>query len=159
MSAVVSQITSISIVCSTVSSGADQRKHQSSLAFVRGIHWWPVGEFPHKRPVTRKMFPFDDVIMPLVPVRVLKIVFSCCRFYRHIKNSYAKKKKKMPKLYRQHFPKHFSDKMSVFWLKCHHMRPHLWSGNGLVTSGNKPLPEPMLIQMCVTIWLIQAKLS
>ena len=32
------------------------------LAFVRGIHRWPVN-FPHKRPVTRKMFPFDDVIM------------------------------------------------------------------------------------------------
>ena len=45
-------------------SGADQRKHQSSasLAFVRGIHRWPVNS-PHKGPVTRKMFPFDDVIM------------------------------------------------------------------------------------------------
>ena len=34
-------------------SGADQRKHQSSasLAFVRGIHRWPVNS-PHKRPVT-----------------------------------------------------------------------------------------------------------
>ena len=32
------------------------------LAFVRGIHWWPVNS-PHKGPVTRKKFPFDDVIM------------------------------------------------------------------------------------------------
>ena len=45
----------------------DQRKHQSSasLAFVRGIHRWTV-DSPHKgqvTPVTRKMFPFDDVIM------------------------------------------------------------------------------------------------
>ena len=42
----------------------DQRKHQSSalLAFVRGIHRWPVNS-PHTWPVTRKMFPFDDVIM------------------------------------------------------------------------------------------------
>ena len=40
------------------------KKHQSSasLYFVRGIHRWPVNS-PHKRPVTRKMFPFDDVIM------------------------------------------------------------------------------------------------
>ena len=30
--------------------------------FVRGIHRWPVNS-PHKGPVTRKMFPFDDVIM------------------------------------------------------------------------------------------------
>ena len=54
----------ISIVCSTVCSGADQRKHQStaSLAFVREIHRWP-GNSPHKRTVTREMFPFDDVIM------------------------------------------------------------------------------------------------
>ena len=42
----------------------DQRKHQSSasLAFVRGIHRRPVNS-PHKGPVMRKMFPFDDVIM------------------------------------------------------------------------------------------------
>ena len=64
MSAMVSQITGASIVYSTVCSGADQRKHQSSasLAFVRGIHRWPVNS-SHKGPVTRKMFPFDDVIM------------------------------------------------------------------------------------------------
>ena len=55
---------SCSIVYSTVCSGADQRKHQSSawLAFLRVIHRWPVNS-PHKGPVTRKVFPFDDVIM------------------------------------------------------------------------------------------------
>ena len=64
MVAIASQITSLTIVYSTVYSDADQRKHQSfaSLAFVRGIHWGPVNS-PHKWPVTRKMFPFDDVIM------------------------------------------------------------------------------------------------
>ena len=64
MSPIASQITSLGIVYSTVYSGADQRKHQSfaSLAFVRRIHRGPVNS-PHKRPVTRKMFPFDDVIM------------------------------------------------------------------------------------------------
>ena len=64
MSAIVYQITSLTIVYSTVYSNADQRKHQSSasLAFVRGIHRGPVNS-PHKGPVTRKMFPFDDVIM------------------------------------------------------------------------------------------------
>ena len=58
------QITSVTIVCSPVYSGADQRKHQSSasLAFVQGIHRWPVNS-PHKWPVTRKMYPFDDVTM------------------------------------------------------------------------------------------------
>ena len=59
-----SQITSLIIVYSTVYLGTDQRKHQSSasLAFVWGIHRGPVNS-PHKWPVTRKMFPFDDVIM------------------------------------------------------------------------------------------------
>ena len=67
MSAMASQITSLTIVYSTVYSGADQRKHQSSapLAFVRLIHQWPLN-FPHTGPVTRKMFPFDDVIMRVV---------------------------------------------------------------------------------------------
>ena len=57
-------ITSLTIVYSTVYSDADQRKHQSSasLAFVWGIHRGPVNS-PHKWPVTRKMFPYDDAIM------------------------------------------------------------------------------------------------
>ena len=44
--------------------GADQRKHQSSasLAYARVIHRWPVIS-PNKWSVTRKMLPFDDVIM------------------------------------------------------------------------------------------------
>ena len=64
MDVIASQITSLTIVYSTVYSGADQRKHQrsASLAFVRGIHRRPVN-FPHKWPVTRKMFPLDDAIM------------------------------------------------------------------------------------------------
>ena len=54
----------VSIICSTVYSGADQRKHQSSasLAYVRGIHRWPVDP-PHKGPVTRNIVLFHDVIM------------------------------------------------------------------------------------------------
>ena len=83
MRAKTSQITGVSIVNSTVCIGADQRKRQnsSSLVFVRGtmtggfpsqrdIHWplwcefhrWPVNS-AQKGPVTRKMFPFEDVIM------------------------------------------------------------------------------------------------
>ena len=64
MSAMASEITGASIVCSTVCSNANQRKYQSStsLAFVRGFHRSPV-DSPHKGPVTQKMFPFGDVIM------------------------------------------------------------------------------------------------
>ena len=59
MNMMASQITSLTIVYSTVYSDADQRKHQSSasLAFVSPEN------SPHKWPVTRKMFPFDVVIM------------------------------------------------------------------------------------------------
>ena len=89
-----SQITSLTIVYSAVYSGEDQRKHQSSasLAFVRGIHRGPVNS-PHKWPVTRKMFPFDDVIMIIVPIRMNKLVIciihcSACQsivaLWRHV---------------------------------------------------------------------------
>ena len=77
MSLMASQITSLTIVYSTVYSGEDQRKHQSSasLAFVGGIHRGPLNS-PHKWPVTRKMFPFDDVIMSRVlsPSSITKTV-------------------------------------------------------------------------------------
>ena len=65
MGSIASQITSITILYSSVYSGAAQRKHQSSasLVFVWGIHRRPVNS-PHKEPVTRKMFPFDNIIMP-----------------------------------------------------------------------------------------------
>ena len=67
MTMLASQITSLTVVYSIVYSGVNQRKHQSSasLAFVWEIHRGPVN-FPHKWPVTRKMFPFDDVIMSCI---------------------------------------------------------------------------------------------
>ena len=67
-------ITSLTIVYSIVYSDADRRKHQSSasLAFVWGIHRGPVNS-PHKWPVTRKMFPFDDVIMLC---RFIEVVYT-----------------------------------------------------------------------------------
>ena len=80
MSAIASQITSLTIVYSTFYSGADQRKHQSSasLAFVRGIHWWPVNS-PHKGSVKQKMFPFDDVIMICdAPGNIPFVCALCC---------------------------------------------------------------------------------
>ena len=67
MGVIASQITSLMIVYWTDYSDADQRKYQSfaSLAFLRGIHWGPVNS-PHNWPATRKMFPFDDVIMMML---------------------------------------------------------------------------------------------
>ena len=81
MGEMASQITSLTIVYSTVYSDADQRKHQSSasLAFVRGIDRGPV-KSPHKWPVTRKMSPFDDIMlvfMHTVGVLFWLVVFRC----------------------------------------------------------------------------------
>ena len=58
MSVMASQITVVSIVYSTVGSGADQSKHQSSasLTFVMVVHRRPVNS-QHKKN------PFDDVIL------------------------------------------------------------------------------------------------
>ena len=73
MGPMASPITCLTLVYSTVYSGADQRKQQSSasLAFTRRIHRWPVNS-PHIGPVTRKMFPFDDVIIRLaILIRLL----------------------------------------------------------------------------------------
>ena len=75
MGAVASQITSLTIVYS----GIDQIKCQSSasLAFVRGIHRWPVNS-PHKWSVTRKMSPFDDIIKQFFLTWHLSSRQFCC---------------------------------------------------------------------------------
>ena len=80
ISALASQITSLTIVYSTVYSGADQIKHLSSatLAFVWGIRRWLINS-PHKGPVMRKMLPFDDVIMDRVhPTKYTDSFVLCC---------------------------------------------------------------------------------
>ena len=157
MSAIASQITSPTIVYSIVYSGADQRKHQSSasLAFVRGIHRWPMNS-PHKEPVTRKMFPFDDVIM-IILVHPKPEVSNESSFSGVVLTSCATKLTHWPlgnlnEILDIKFQTDFSD----WWLRhllwnCLNMNVtglHWWSvnigsGNGLVPSVNKPLPEPM----------------
>ena len=81
MGAMASQLTSLTTVYSTVYSGTYKKsKHQSSasLAFVRGIHRLPVNS-PHKWPETRKMFPFDDVIMTGASTeRVQELMSEAC---------------------------------------------------------------------------------
>ena len=80
MTTMASQITNLTVVYSTIYSDVDQRKYHSSasLAFVWGIHRRPVNS-PHKWPVTRKMFPFDDVIMYMMTWwRVFLQVWSIC---------------------------------------------------------------------------------
>ena len=87
MGTIASQITSLTIIYSTVYSEADQGKYQSTalLAFVWGIHRRPVNS-PHKWPVTRKMFPFDDVIMhwkySYILVLVSLVISACISPYK-----------------------------------------------------------------------------
>ena len=78
MSAMASQITSHTIIYPTVYSGADQREYQSSASpsFVRGIHRRPENS-PRKGPATRKMFPFDDVIIFVL------LLFHSLSYYHH----------------------------------------------------------------------------
>ena len=65
MGAMASQITSLTIVYSSVYLFSRRSKKTSKFraaGLCEGNS--PVtGEFPHKGPVTRKMFPFDNVIM------------------------------------------------------------------------------------------------
>ena len=65
MTMIASQITSLAVVYSTVYLDADQRKHQAPRHWPLCGEFTRTGEFPAQRPVTRKMFPFDDVIMHL----------------------------------------------------------------------------------------------
>ena len=106
MTMMASQITSLTIVYSTIYSNADQRKHQKLCVtgLCAGNSLGPVNS-PHKGPVTRKMFPLDDVIMES----------SICR--QHI----------FKKMY---FVTHWTHgkfgeiliKMQIFWLKQMHLK-------------------------------------
>ena len=82
MGAMASRIANITIVYLTVYTCVVERNHQSSasLAFVRGIHRWPVNS-PHQGPVTRKMFSIDDVIMTTHD--------TVCEFYEGNCTSYS----------------------------------------------------------------------
>ena len=87
MSTMASQLTGVSMVCSIVCSGAGQRKHQSSapLAFVRGIHRWPV-DSPHKGPVTRNVsiwWRHHEMLLFIEPVtrnpKTVKLILQILR--------------------------------------------------------------------------------
>ena len=75
----------LTTVYSIVYSDADQRKYQSSasLAFVRGIHWGPLNS-PHKWPITRKIFLFDDIIMISLDALYISngyLYFTICKYH------------------------------------------------------------------------------
>ena len=133
VSVMVSQITSVSIVYVRVCSGANQRKHQRSAspAFVRGIYRLPVNS-PHKGTLTRKMFPFDDVIMWhdsklkrvwLNTVLVALFVFVDLWFFMEI---YIYSKPSDQHIFNIHnFPLYFVFIICLFIEQCIHDEPSL----------------------------------
>ena len=78
MSAMASHITSVSIVCLTVCSGADQRKHQARRHCPYEGNPSVTGGFPHKGPMTRQMFPFNDVFVYLCFLAVYHMWYPHC---------------------------------------------------------------------------------
>ena len=64
MGAIASQITSLTIVYSIIDSDAGKKKTSKLrvTGLCEGFHRGPMNS-PHKWPVMREMFPFDDVIM------------------------------------------------------------------------------------------------
>ena len=63
-----------------------ERKYQSfmPLAFVREVHRWP-GDSPPKRPATRKMFPFGDVVVHLMSPNSIRNIYRCGLAHTYIK--------------------------------------------------------------------------
>ena len=82
-----SEITTVSMIYSAVCLGTDQRKHQSSasLAFVRGIHRWPVNS-PHKGPVMRKCFHLMTSSWNIPNDSILPSVRRTSGYHRHFWN-------------------------------------------------------------------------
>ena len=81
MGVMASQITGVLIICPTVCSGADEKASKLRVTGrCEGINRWPV-DSPHKGPVSRKMFPFDDIIMH-EHFSLLAGYVIFCTFYR-----------------------------------------------------------------------------
>ena len=81
MGVMASQITSLTFFTQSCIQEQIKESNQSSptLAFARGIHRGPVNS-PHKGPVTRKMFPFDGVIMKIFVMCALRVkMTTSCR--------------------------------------------------------------------------------
>ena len=81
MSAIASRITSLTIVYSTVCSRRRSKKTSKIrvTGLCEGIHRWPVNS-PHKGTVTRKMFPFEDVIVKRLTGQVSTSTVICPRW-------------------------------------------------------------------------------
>ena len=153
MGAIASQITSLTIVYSTIHSGADQRKHQSSasLAFVREIHRSPVNS-PHKWPVTRKVFPFDDVIMVtqimfqwgrvigvLCEFKSWRSIFFLCLYFLSL----------FSRIYIHYYNSTLLSIYQFNWHSSHLFIPERWSPMATTKFFNNSNISPKLLFSCI----------
>ena len=100
MIAMSSQITGVMIVWPTVCASIDQRKHQRSALLAPGGESTSDRWIPHKAPVTRILFSFDDVIMFCHCYYVLKcsipyFYINCFVFHVCVKQTFLKLKLKI----------------------------------------------------------------
>ena len=178
-----SQTTSLAIVYSTVYSGADQRKYQSSasLAFVRGIHRWPVNS-PHKWPVMRKMFPFDDVIIRVRKLYLLSRNVNTYNISSHFKWALVAGKSMHMVKYKIHIIKSIHcllmyASIRTIWMPLVSFWWHDILGNFTIFHKSSPFGEPLrnigviaieylvviniyfISWMCMTRWSIQLQKS
>ena len=129
MSVMAYQITSLTNVYSTVYSRRRSKKiwKLQSLAFVRGIQRWSV-KSPHKGPLTRKMFPFDDVIMLSVATAMACSGHTCNIHAWSVTSVMVIPKKKL----------------ATYWNggKClsnlHQSRKEVWTWQGITETGRIP---------------------
>ena len=145
MSAMAFQITSLTIVYSTVYSGADQRKLHSSasLAFVRAIHRWPVNS-RHKWPVMQKMFPLDDVIMiAFASSHVENVLVNFLTLILHHIGKTSFQHENLRHIISDHgFPVEILDEMTCI------------SRNDRTHNSEKPIYASTLWKHCSAIWKI-----
>ena len=152
MSTIASQTTGVTIAFSTVCSGADQRKHQSSasLAFVRGIYRWPV-DSPHKGTVTQKTFLFRGRIARNSTShlhieawtewqKITDGFFICTKLFLFARNYFASDYNQTVISFLQRNPL----KISQYWIRH-------WRGAEQATSHNQHQWWPsLLMYVCVT---------
>ena len=171
MSAMVSQITSLTIVYSTVYSRRRSKKHQSSasLAFVKGIHRWPVNS-PHKGPVTRN-FIFHLMTSSCYRNNVLNLEVSFCPGTQFAQRWACLMDTRLPKVSYRTRDIDLALIPSSWWSKynrlndfgvAHSARPYKTTGDICLSNKfNEKLIDilPGMRHACYTIWAILKAVS
>ena len=127
MGVIASQITGVLIVCSTVCSGAEQRKDQSSasLVFVRGNHRWLV-DSPHKETVRRKKFPFDETSCTFNYIPLSIVLLATYNESENVRFAFNLPRTNGSSQFHRHFLYHFSIVYVFIFFNFNLMLPKKW---------------------------------